>query len=138
MGGGAPQCVPGGAASPSHLSQTHLALGSILTHFGIVGLGKLWGVVILIQNFDVHLHNRFFACGGPCRRKGLVTLVGSADASFGGRRCVDGDSWRDAHFAGRGGYGLLEEMPGMVLWMKGVEGKEVKLHVPGCLLKSYL
>lgn len=83
-----------GAALPSHLSQTHRALGSILTHFGTVGLGKLWGIVILIQNFDVHLRNGFFACGVPCRSKGLVTTVGSADASPGGegRRCVDGQT----------------------------------------------
>lgn len=58
-----------GTASPSHLSQTHLALGGILTHFGLIGLGKLWGVVILIHNFNVDLHDGFFARGSPCRRK---------------------------------------------------------------------
>lgn len=88
-----------GAALPSHLSQTHRALGSILTHFGTVGLGKLWGIVILIQNFDVHLRNGFFACGVPCRSKGLVTTVGSADASPGGEGRLDygkyATIWRD-------------------------------------------
>lgn len=60
-----------GAASPSRLSQTHLALGGVLTHFGLIGLGELWGVVILIHNFNVDLHNGFFARGSPCRRKAL-------------------------------------------------------------------
>lgn len=98
-----------GVALTRPLSQTHLALGSILTHFGTVGLGELGGIVVLIQNFDVHLHNGFFACGGPCREKGLITTVGSARARPRSRRCVDGHSWRDAHFAGRGGYGLGRE-----------------------------
>lgn len=39
---------------------THLALGSILTHFRFVGLGKFRRVVILIQDFNVNLHNGLF------------------------------------------------------------------------------
>lgn len=42
---------------------THLALGSILTHFRFIGLSKFRGVVILIQNFNVDLHNGFFTYG---------------------------------------------------------------------------
>lgn len=117
-----------GAALPSHLSQTHLALGSILAHFGIVGLGKLWGIVILIQNFHVHLHNGFFACGVPCRSKGLVTTVGSADASpCGGEGVWMGNPGSVAILQKEGVYGPLEERPGMLFWMKGVEKKRVKL-----------
>lgn len=40
---------------------------------------------------------------------------------------MDGEPWKGAHFAGRGDYGPLEERPGMLFWMKGVEKKRVKL-----------
>lgn len=100
----------GTALSPD-LSRTHRALLSILTHCGLVGLGKLRGVVVHIQNFDVDLHNGFFARGLPCRGKGLVIATGSADV------------WRGtpgggALVTGRGGdgrqarEGILDEMSG--------------------------
>ena len=57
--------VPRGQHLASHLSQTHLALRSILTHVGSVWLDNLRGIVVLIQNFYVDLCNGFFACGDP-------------------------------------------------------------------------
>lgn len=97
------EACPGGAALPSPLSQTHHALFSILTHFGLVGLSKLWGVVVLIQNFDVDLYNGFFACGVPCRGRGLVTAVGSADVGMGTP----------------GGVPFLQEEGAVDLWKRG-------------------
>lgn len=76
----------------------------------------------------------------PAGRKGSWLPLTQIDASPRGRKYVDGESWRGALFAGRGGYGPLEERPGLVFWMKGLgeEGKGVKLHAQGCLLNSYL
>lgn len=54
-----------------HSRPTHLALGSILTYFRFVGLGKFWGVVILIQNFNVNLYNGFFTYRVTCRGDSL-------------------------------------------------------------------
>lgn len=93
---------------------THLALGSILTHFRFIGLGKFRGVVILIQNFNVNLHNGFFTYRVTCRRDSLLpsrtqlilasedVWVGSPGAMCGGDHfCFSGGEAQDGVADGR-------------------------------------
>lgn len=114
----------------SHPSQTHRALLSILAHCGLVGLGKLWGVVVHIQNFDVDLDDGFFARGVPCRGKGLVTATGSADVWMGSPG--GGPSHR------KRGPWKREAREGILDEMSGRGGGRGKLHAQGRFLKNYM
>lgn len=74
----------------ANLRLTHLALGSILTHFRFIGLSKFWRVVILIQNFNVNLHNGFFPYRVTCRRDNLSPQWAQLMLAAGAGRCLDG------------------------------------------------